>query len=653
MNSHASLPLYPRSRRYVRILALVLGCFLIALLSWVSWKGYRLYRQALTLWQLAQEMESLARHMTVNPTDLSALTALQPRLMAMEAEWSALRREVAPFLPLARRLKWLPRLGGMVSAAPDLLDAGTELLAAGRLGLDHALPLIEAIVQDGRSSSLTSSTELLADVLPELEASASAWQEVSARLDRAEVALQRVDATQLPPAIGHRLPLLQSGIVRLLPFLALLPHLPDLLGVHKERLYLIIAQNSDELRPTGGFISGVGFIRLADGKLMELNFQDSYAVDNLSQPHPPAPEALRRIMGIELLFLRDANWSPDFPTSAHVIQALYQQDQGRQTNGVIALDLTAVQQLVAALGPLQVAGIEEPVTGDNVLAQIKAAWEQPAEGVTIEQNAREWWQRRKDFMTILAQAIVRRLNTGEVDLIQVGQAIWQAATEKHVLIYLDDPAAQEAITALGWDGGLHPSGQDFLAVFDSNVGYNKVNAVVTRQMDYTVAWEEDGWVAHLVLTYTHPIHVDLNDCILQPDYGRTYDDMIRRCYWNYVRIYVPEGVQWLEAKGLDVTSLEMSPGERGTQVISGLFVMPPGTTHVVRFSYRLPSSVAEGDTYRLWIQKQPGTSAFPFRFTFIAPPGTAWVMDEGQAEVRLALEGSLRRDTALEVRRVR
>ncbi len=40
-----------------------------------------------------------------------------------------------------------------------------------------------------------------------------------------------------------------------------------LLGQDGPRTYLILAQNNHELRPTGGFISGAGFVRLAGGRL--------------------------------------------------------------------------------------------------------------------------------------------------------------------------------------------------------------------------------------------------------------------------------------------------------------------------------------------------------------------------------------------------
>jgi hypothetical protein len=113
---------------------------------------------------------------------------------------------------------------------------------------------------------------------------------------------------------------------------------PSLLGMTGPRTYLVLAQNSDELRPTGGFISGVGDVRLDNGRVTEIKLGDSYAVDNFEQPHPEPPSALREMMGTDLLLLRDSNCSPDFPTSALIARALYAQDRGIDTDGAIALD---------------------------------------------------------------------------------------------------------------------------------------------------------------------------------------------------------------------------------------------------------------------------------------------------------------------------
>ena len=48
-----------------------------------------------------------------------------------------------------------------------------------------------------------------------------------------------------------------------------------LLAGDGERTYLILAQNSDELRATGGFISATGVIRFREGALVDMKFADS------------------------------------------------------------------------------------------------------------------------------------------------------------------------------------------------------------------------------------------------------------------------------------------------------------------------------------------------------------------------------------------
>jgi hypothetical protein len=637
MNSEEITPERPSPIGFWWVARLVLiGIFLAAVIV-VGWQGYQAYRHARAAWQLAQGMKPLARQLAANPTDMIALTSVAPRLASLEVEVTALRAGVAPLYPLLRRLEWLPRVGAEVAASPNLLDTGVELLAAGRIGIENGLPLLKAI---NDKESATAPLDRLAQALPALQASAPAWAEVGAHLDSALASLQGVDASRLTPALGDPLQTAQALLPRVRPLIDLIPQLPDILGANGERSYLIIAQNSDELRPTGGLISGVGLLRLSGGKLVGIEFTDSYAVDTTDKPHPPAPDALNRYMGIQLLYFRDANWSPDFPTSARTMQSLYKLGQGRATDGVIALDIFAAQIFVAALQPLTVAGIDIPITSENVVAQIKAAWDKPVSGTTIETNWGEWFKHRKDFMPVLLQAALERISQGDVDLARLGRSLWEATAQKHLLVYLNAQAAQNVVAAMGWDGSVSPGSQDFLAVFDANVGYNKVNAVVTRQTDYAVAWEDGHWLARLTLTYTHPVQAKLDTCI-QLGYGRTYEDMTQRCYWDYVRVYIPAGSQAIQVEGLDPTTVEIGAGEGDATMIAGQFVLPPATTQAVRVTYQLPPSVIEGDTYRLRIQKEPGIGAWPLRLTFTGPAGTIWAADGQPPAISLRHEGTL------------
>ena len=622
-----------------RWLTIVVGLLVVAAIIWIGALGIRLYQRGRAAWRLVQTIEPLARQAAADPQQVAAWETLQLQVAQLEEEMKALRADLVPYWPLLRRLDRLPGVGAEAAAAPDLLEASIELLAAGRLGLDQGIPLLKATTESAAVSPL----ETIASMLPRLQAGADIWPEMTAHVDRASAHLQAVDASRLRPPLGPRLAQIQETLPRLRPLLDLFPLLPDLLGADGERHYLIVAQNSDELRPTGGFVSGVGLVRVAQGKITILQFEDSYAVDNHAQPHPPAPEALRRLMGAKLLFLRDANWSPDFPTSARILSTIYKLDRGIAVDGVVAVDLFAVRALVAALAPLSVPGREIPITGDNVIAQMRAAWDEPVEGVTIEQNIGEWVRRRKEFMPTLVQAMMARVAAGEVDLRRLGSALTRAAVEKHLLVYLDHPAAQVVISTIGWDGSIQPGAQDYLAIYDTNFGYNKVNALVTRQTDYRVAWEQAGWTAHLTLTYTHPAPATAGPCKHESVYGQTYDDLTRRCYWDYLRVYAPAGSQVLAAEGLE--AVEVEEGEAGATVIAGEFVLPPGTSHSVRLVYRLPDAVVQEGVYRLRIQKQPGIAAMPLRVALRGQPGSLWVGEDGQRGEEIAFEALLSQDS--------
>ena len=94
------------------------------------------------------------------------------------------------------------------------------------------------------------------------------------------------------------------------------------------RTYLVLIQNNHELRATGGFIAAVGRVTVDKGRMTALDFADSYTVYSDKSTYPLAPKPMQQYMHIPLLLMRDANWSPDLPTTAEVARALYAQETG-------------------------------------------------------------------------------------------------------------------------------------------------------------------------------------------------------------------------------------------------------------------------------------------------------------------------------------
>jgi hypothetical protein len=416
------------------------------------------------------------------------------------------------------------------------------------------------------------------------------------------------------------------------------------IGADGPHTYLVLAQNNHELRATGGFISGVGELQVEGGRLTSLTFRDSYAVDNLKVPHELAPRDLQQTLFSELWLFRDTNWDVDFPLSARRAMEVYTRDQGVQVDGVVALDLMALQLLVEATGPIHVPGIPEPVTGETVLQVIQAQWTEPIAGVGQEQGEK-WRLHRKDFMGQIAGAAVDQLMTGQdVPLVTLGRAAKKALDEKHILVYSTDSHAADLLRDRNWDGALEDSlsPSDRLLIVDSNVGFNKVDPNVDRSVGYRVDLTGGGVpTARLTLGYQHLSSRPVGACVQEARYGDTYAAMMERCYWNYVRVYVPGGSHLLAEPDLPLPagSLLAKSGDAFLAppirpvltddrwaVWTAFFDLPTLGNVTLAFDYELPASVldqgVDGLTrYHLSVQKQPGTEAVPLKVEIALPPG--------------------------------
>ena len=631
--------------------------------AWVKWGGYGLLllgvillgvwgvglvRTGLSLREHLAQVQALAD----NPRSLDPVEACD-LVSELRGDLTTMRRQADGLIRLPPFLGWLPKIGGDLRAVPHLLIVADGLTEAGVLGCDAIGPALEGFGgMDDATAGL--SPEQVIRLLNEERAS---LDQARAAVDRAQAAWAQVDRESLSPWVNEKTALLEQGLPLLRTGLSAAIILPDLAGASEPRTYLIMALNEDELRATGGFISGVGEVHIEAGQLITMTFRDSYAVDDFKQPYPEPPEPMRRFMGIGLWVFRDSNWSPDFPTSARQAISLYRPGYPVAVDGVIALDQQAVQKLVGAVGPLSLEGVEEPVTGEGFVDYIRQAW--APEGGEIEGG---WWKQRKSFMGSVAQAMWQRVQSGKVDYSALAQIILRLLDEKHILIYVEHPDAAALLAERNWDGALRSESGDFLMVLDTNVGYNKVNPGMQERISYQVDLEQSPPQATLTLVYTHTGTTDV-PCEQTPQYGEVYEDMMERCYWDYVRVYIPQGSNLLDATRIpvagdsllsgegyagDVTVFEADEGPWLTLEVLGL--IPPSATQTRSFTWTLPTDVVEWQGYEGWyslrVQKQPGTSGHPLIIQVRLPEESVLVeavpepttADEAKVVYRIALD---------------
>ncbi|HET90368.1 MAG TPA: DUF4012 domain-containing protein [Chloroflexi bacterium] len=600
------------------------GCLVLAAMGVVlllAW-GAPLGRAGLSLRKHLIEAQALAeRPQSLDPAAACELVRdLRADVVTLEGRAGWLAR-------MAPALGWLPGIGGDLRAVPHLLTVGDGLSEAGALACDGMGPALTALGGDG-DLSLEGVVQLLVEEQATLEGALTA-------VERAQDAWSQVDVEALSPWLAGKAALLERGLPLLRAGLSAVTIAPDLLGMDEPCTYLVIALNEDELRPGGGFISGVGEVRVEAGQLISMTFRDSYGVDDFTQPYPTPPDYMRRFMGIDLLVFRDSNWTPDFPTAARQAISLYRPGYTVTVAGVIALDQRAVQEIVAAIGPLSLEGVEEMVTGQSIVAYIRQAWG-PEDGETVG----DWWSQRKSFMGVIAGAAWQRVQGGKVDWFALAQVLLRLVEERHLFVYLEHPEAEALLAEHGWDGGLGSGAAagDFLMVLGMNMGYNKVNARVRESISYQVDLRQSPPQATLTLVYTHTGSVDV-PCKQEPRYGTSYEDMMERCYWYYVQVYVPAGSQLVDATRIPVPGesllsgedeeggVAVYPVEEGPWTALGVFgLLPPASTQTRSFTWTLPADVVKWEngagSYTLQVRKQPGTLAHPLTVEVRLPTGS-------------------------------
>lgn len=411
------------------------------------------------------------------------------------------------------------------------------------------------------------------------------------------------------------------------PRLELIKHIPHLIGVTQPRTYLVLIQNNDELRGTGGFISAIGQLTVHRGRIVSFNVEDSYAVDDFSQPYPDAPEPLLRFMQAEIWLARDANWSPDFPTSAQKFIDLYRISRNVEIDGVIAVDQFALQHVIEVFEPVYVPNWPEPAMGSNVINLIRQSWSPQADEVESQAALDAWWLNRKSFINELTTAMQQRVeqNPAGINWWKLANTAFNVMERRHVQVWLTDPASQAFFQSQGWDGAIQPSDGDFLMVVETNLGFNKANAVVETSLLYEVDLTTPKSAEALLTVRHHNRSQGETPCDPAIGYGKDYWSLIDRCYWNYLRIYSHSGSHLLAATPHAVSAQSLlgqqpEPAQVTTlseavdKTVWGTFLMVPHRQILeTEFRYRLPGNLIRatkyGQHYHLRVQKQAGTWA--------------------------------------------
>lgn len=401
--------------------------------------------------------------------------------------------------------------------------------------------------------------------------------------------------------------------------------IPNLLGVNGSKKYLILFQNSTEIRPTGGFIGSYATLELESGKIKDLVIDDIYNPDGqitLRGISIQPPEPIKTYLKEDVLHIRNANWNPDFPTSAETIKDLFFRVDGRQYDGVIAVDLKFLENVLKVTGPIYLTAYNEEITPENFYERAQ---------YHSEFNYTEGSNQKRSFLTTLSGKLLETAFSLESHkLLGFLNVFQQSLQNKSVLVYVPNSVVSAYFSENGWDGSLKKVDTDYLYVVNANIGGTKANYYVEPSMNYSVdSKTRDGLLrSTLEVNYVHK-GVD-NVWPSGP-------------YIDYVRVLVPKDSV---LTGLYLSLNNLEPTNIFDQaVISSVgpytsfevpFVIDPQNELQLTFEYDLPQNLniaMDKKSYTLFWQKQPGTADDSIKMNFNGPFGTDIVKTTPQMDI--------------------
>ncbi|MDD5731532.1 MAG: DUF4012 domain-containing protein [Patescibacteria group bacterium] len=362
----------------------------------------------------------------------------------------------------------------------------------------------------------------------------------------------------------------------------------SLVGKDYDRKYLILFQNNTEIRATGGFIGTYGVLTIRDGGIKNIFVDSVYNPDGQISKKIEPPEPLKRIT--KNWTMRDANWYPDFPTSAKNISNFYEMEGGFTPDGIIAFDTKTFTDLLEITGPIKLARYDVEINKDNFVSitQFKTSID-----YDLSQN------NPKKFLSDFAPLLLEKLSSlNKENQQKVMAVLTNNILEKHIQFYSAVEDIQNAFVNLDIAGKIKDSnGKDYFAYIDSNIGGFKTNDKIKESLTHTIEIDRDGFPIHEVqITRKHEGSYEWPS-------GTNY---------AYMRFYLPKGSSVLAVedfnKNSNINTEVKDPDiyEENDKTVIGMWqIINPGEEVILKIKYKSSAKISSS-SYNLLIQKQAG-----------------------------------------------
>ncbi|KUK79001.1 MAG: hypothetical protein XD95_0670, partial [Microgenomates bacterium 39_7] len=240
--------------------------------------------------------------------------------------------------------------------------------------------------------------------------------------------------------------------------------------------WVFLLNNSDELRASGGFVGSLASATTTRGNIQNnLVFYDIYDLSNRIDRLEEAPIGVSKYLSEgKGLALTDANWEVDFTQSAKTLLSFLNQSELPSTDILVSLNLNLIQDLLKITGPIKLIDSQKVVSSQNLSTLARE------DRLNFFQGDKQ----KKMFLTQLYQSLIQKLpELDQAQQLKLLKLLTKSFQQKQMIFYSPHPEIQQIFLEANISGAIDYQTDFFLYLLESNVGINKANQEVLRQVN--------------------------------------------------------------------------------------------------------------------------------------------------------------------------
>lgn len=398
----------------------------------------------------------------------------------------------------------------------------------------------------------------------------------------------------------------------------------SLMGDRYPKHYMVLLQNSSELRPTGGFIGGYITFDMDEGYVQNIQYFDVYQGDGqlIDLPKNEIPEEISVLSGSSW-GLRDANISPDFSISAKNVMRFLEQTNMPTADPVVAIDLEVVKRFLDLVPEVKIDEFNVSFNSANFETILEYIVESKLSGET---NPKEIFKK-------IIPAFLEAIKHTKTSLYDLSVLTSKLVRQQHVQAYSDNPDIEVFFEDYGVANKIFYKGGDFLQVVEISVGGNKTDRWIEESIDHISFVKENGEILNQVVINRKNVmneeKLKTEKDLLQNIGFDALNETVESILFTGVnkdkfRVYVPKDSLLMFADGVDYKSVETKfDGDLNLSYFSFESALPMNTSQKIVLGYQLPYKLEldSGGIYNLQILKQSGKNETAFSKTISLDKG--------------------------------